>query len=289
MNRTDSAQNRPQLVISPNCGIMYHYISQVFSDHEIIPLADAEGVNTPSLLVYCPPAESVEALSAEAVADYIVSHSPEAVVMISSVSVYGKEEGEMVDESSPTWPSPGAASVMLEAERRLRKACDAKGVNLLILRPVMMFGAEVEGEAARMFAAVVSGRYLHVRGNDARISIVTALDVARAARALAHTDGIYNVADGRPCTRRQLAEAMSANAGRHHRMSTLPLKWAGALSPLALIVPALRPMFGRDALRRSMLTLTFSADKLSGAAGLKMYDTLEVIARTAADYPYEEE
>ena len=72
-------------------------------------------------------------------------------------------------------------------------------------------------------------------------------------------------------------------------MSTLPLKWAGALSPLALIVPALRPMFGRDALRRSMQTLTFSTDKLAGAAGLKMYDTLEVIARTAADYPYEEE
>ena len=100
---------------------------------------------------------------------------------------------------------------------------------------------------------------------------------------------LAKITDGRPCTRRQLAEAMSANAGRHHRMSTLPLKWAGALSPLAIIVPALRPMFGRDALRRSMQTLTFSADKLAAATGLKMYDTLEVIARTATDYPYEEE
>ena len=77
MNRKDSAQNRPQLVISPDCGMMYHYISQVFSDHEIIPLADAGSVDAPSLMVYCPPAESVEASSAEAVADYIVSYSPE--------------------------------------------------------------------------------------------------------------------------------------------------------------------------------------------------------------------
>lgn len=45
-----------------------------------------------------------------------------------------------------------------------------------------MFGNGVGGETLRMFRDAVNGRYIHICGNDARLSIVTAYDVARAIK-----------------------------------------------------------------------------------------------------------
>lgn len=288
MNQSETTSGRPTVLLTAAEGMAAHYLRQAFADCNPLPLQGHEGESAQTLL-HCSQYGAPDTAPTEAAVAWLGKRNALNVVMISSVDVYGKEEGEMVDESSPTWPAAGPGAVMLQAERMMQQVCSERGHRLLILRAATMFGAEMEGEMARMFANVINGRYLHIRGNDARMSVVTALDVARAARALAGSEGIYNVADGHPCTRRELAEAMSANAGRWHRMSTLPLKWAKALSPIAAIVPALRPMLGSEAIRRSMLTLTFSAEKLLNATGLTMHRTIDVIARRSTDYPYEEE
>ena len=102
------------------------------------------------------------------------------------------------------------------------------------------------GEMRRLFDRVVAGKYLHIRENDARLSLVTAHDCAAAVLALAGRSGVYNVSDGRGHRWVDLCEAMSANAGEFKRMPRIPARWATVIK--ALSAP---PHSEGDALRRS--------------------------------------
>lgn len=218
--------------------------------------------------------------------------APGAFTLISCSEVYSDTAGEMVDESRPAWPTSETGSSKIQAEKEAAAWCERHGVPLTILRPATMFGRGMKGWAARMFAEVAGGRYIHVRGNDSRLSVVTALDVARVVAATVGMAGIFNVTDGREPCWLDLAEAMSANTGNPKRMITLPGKWAAVARRTCGWLPAVRasldtsdPLCGRR-----FRTLTFDTSRLRKAIpGWHPYDTLAVLARTAPDYPYEDD
>ena len=147
-----------------------------------------------------------------------------------------------------------------------------------------MFGSGIHGRMAILYNAVVAGRYIHVRGQEGRISLVTACDVARAVRMLWRSGGVYNVTDGRPATWLELAEAMSANHGAMKRMITLPRKWA----ELAVKTGIVKGLLSREVIDERGRTLTYSADKLCQAIDWQPFSTIEVIKRTATGYPYQD-
>ena len=214
---------------------------------------------------------------------------PKAFVYISSVEVYGKTEGENIDETANRWTVNEVGRSKYLAEESVKKFFKDRDTTVTILRPVTMYGRGVKGYAATLFNRVVSGRYVHVRGNDARRSVVLALDVARVIRAVWQIGGEYNVCDGRDRRLIELAEAMSANAGVFKRMIFLPDKWAGFLSGIADRIPPLREIAGSGLLERLSHTLTFSNSRLREASGYEFFDTVEVIARRDKNYPYEDE
>lgn len=303
-------RKRPSMLLTGASGMLGRYVAAAFADHDITALGRGEGndircdlsCEMPGLpdksfdiVVHCAgtrdesTARKVNAEGTGRLLEALTPNPPGAFVLISSTDVYGKESGEDVDESSPTWPSTRFGSSKLDAERMAEKVFKETDTVLTILRTVPMFGSGLSGWAQNMFADVLSGRYLHIRGNDAKISLVTAYDVARSIRAVYAKGGVYNVSDGHPHTWLELAEAMSANAGRHHRMTALPGKWASVLSGPASIFPGLRRMFDRETMRRRSQTLTFSPEKLKAATGIRPHDTVEVIARRDPAYPYEDE
>lgn len=51
---------------------------------------------------------------------------------------------------------------------------------LTVVRPALMFGTGVDGWLLQLFNRVTRGHYVHIRGNEAKVSLVTALDTARA-------------------------------------------------------------------------------------------------------------
>lgn len=59
-----------------------------------------------------------------------------------------------------------------------------------------MFGKEMKGWGQRMAGQVLTGSYFNIRDNDAKVSLVTAYDVARLIPLIAPIGGIYNVSDG---------------------------------------------------------------------------------------------
>ncbi|MDE6022561.1 MAG: NAD(P)-dependent oxidoreductase, partial [Muribaculaceae bacterium] len=170
-----------------------------------------------------------------------LEHNPPAeFVLVSSWEVYSQDSGEDVGESHQLWASTKTGKSKARAEEIAGKWCADRGVRLTVVRPARMFGKGIKGEMASLFNDVVAGRYIHVRGNDARLSLVCASDVAVAIMKLHSKGGVYNVTDGRGAKWIELAEAMSANTGAMKRQTCLPEKWAAAAWKYASWIPAVR-------------------------------------------------
>lgn len=212
---------------------------------------------------------------------------PKWFVYVSSCSVYG-EEGEGVGEETMLAPATEAARSKEKAEREVARWAAENDVILTIIRPARMFGTGVGGDTLRLFNDALNGSFIHIRGNEARTSLVTALDVAKAIAALYPLGGIYNLADGTNPKLKTMVEAMTANAGREKRLTTLPASWAGWLWRLCRWIPAIDRNLRPDVAERRMKTLTIDGSKAAIDAHLRYFNTIEVIARRDSDYPYDE-
>ncbi len=212
---------------------------------------------------------------------------PRELVFVSSWEVYSPDAGEGVGEDHQTWALSKAGQSKALAEKEVTEWCAGHGVLPTIVRPARMFGKGIKGEMAAMYGDVAAGRYIHVRDNHARLSLVCASDVAEAIWQLHSTGGIYNVTDGYGAEWIELADAMSANSGKEKRQTFLPARWAAAAWRLAPWLPAVRSSLAPEVLARRSKTLTFSNEKIRAAApGWRPYRTIDVISRKDPDYPY---
>ncbi|HBC21783.1 MAG TPA: hypothetical protein DC009_06870 [Porphyromonadaceae bacterium] len=215
--------------------------------------------------------------------------APKRVAVISSWQVYPRGTDETAFENSRVSPDTQLGRLCAEAENVIGGAARRAGAALTVLRPAMLFGTGIGGEADEMFRQVISGRYFSLRGVRALRSTVCAFDVARAAVAMLGTEGTFNISDGREHTLSEIAEAMSANTGMHKRTVALPLRWAKILAATLGSLPALCGCWGREALAEKSVSRTVDTSALAQAAPqLTFHDTLEVLSRRDKDYPYQD-
>jgi nucleoside-diphosphate-sugar epimerase len=122
---------------------------------------------------------------------------PKRLVYISSTSVYGQQDGEWVDENAVTEPAEESGRIVLEAESVLR----AKIPAAMILRFAGIYGPK----RLLRLNAVQSGE--PIGGEPDRwlnlIHVVDGVQAVYGAFAHGKLGGIYNVADGHPCRRRE--------------------------------------------------------------------------------------
>jgi len=121
---------------------------------------------------------------------------PAFFVFISSVAVYGRDEGQEISEAHPLNASSAYGKSKIEAELYLRKWCAEFNVHLSILRLPIIAGVNPPGNLGAMIRGIRSGWYFSIDKGQARKSIVHANDVARLIPALYSVDGIYNLTDG---------------------------------------------------------------------------------------------
>lgn len=213
---------------------------------------------------------------------------PKNFVFISSYKVYGEDAGEDITEDTPLFADDEAGRTKARAEEWLREWALKNDVTLTIIRPARMFGNGVHGETSRLFNDAVGGGYIHVRGNDSKTSIVTALDVASGIRKIYDHGGVYNVADGFNPKFIEMMEAMTANAGGKKRMTHLPAAWAAWAWRLLRFFPVIDRHLNPAVVEKRLKTLTLDGTKFADRTGIKYFNTIEVIERIADDYPYEE-
>lgn len=203
---------------------------------------------------------------------------------ISTVNVYGLNPGEDVREDCFLRPDTDYARSKIRAEKMLEKWCGTHSVSLTILRPAITIGPGMHGGMARMAQLIGKGLYMHLRGNQARRSLVMADDVAKAVVLTLGVPGVYNVTDGRGHTMVEIADAMAANVTPGKRLLTIPaafVKW-----PLKLLGRESRL---RCAYRLLTQSATYSSKALQEAVCFDPYDTVEVMARRHLSYPYKEQ
>lgn len=199
---------------------------------------------------------------------------PRHMVYISSVAVYGAREGTLLDEDTPLRPTTAYGKSKAEAEKYLAGWCAGHDVTLSILRPALIIGTGMNGNAAAMARGIDNGYYFHIKGNEARRSVIHAADVALAARLIAPAGGIYNLADDRHPRVHDLAEAIAHRLG-DKRIFTLPGRVFSIAARIGDTIGAIP--FSTDRLRHLTETLTFSNEAIKSVIPFEPRDVTDYL------------
>ena len=148
------------------------------------------------------------------------------VVAVSSTSVYGQSNGELVDESSPTEPMAESGQICLDAERELWKwrATQPAGVTACLIRFAGLYGP---GRMLARAESLRAGTPMSGRG-DAWLNLIHGDDAAALAVAAlerGHDGATYLGVDREPVRRRDFYLELAS------RLNAPPPTFTGVVEP----------------------------------------------------------
>lgn len=121
---------------------------------------------------------------------------PKRFVFISSVAVYGKSSGALLDEKCPLKAKDPYGFSKIQAEGEVLDWSQKYNVMCTILRLPLVYGDNPPGNLKAMIQGIKKGYYFNIAGGEARKSLVRAEDVARFILPASEVGGIYNLSDG---------------------------------------------------------------------------------------------
>jgi nucleoside-diphosphate-sugar epimerase len=160
------------------------------------------------------------------------------LIFVSSALVHGTRSGSQpIAEADPLRPEDAYASSKAQAEFRLRKIVLSTGMELVIVRPPMVYGAGASGNFRRLVRLVRTGVPLPLgRATAPRcfIGIENLADVvARCVSHPAASGKTFLVDDGSPSSTADLVEKISHALGRNIlnlRISPAVVQWLARLA-----------------------------------------------------------
>lgn len=138
------------------------------------------------------------------VLDALQNNPPKAIVFISSVAVYGKETGKMLNEDAPLLATTPYGKSKIMAEELIRNTAFSTDVIKGIVRLPLIAGKDAPGNLGSMIRAIKKGIYFNVAGGKAVRSVVLKNDVAPFLLELGLHGGTYNFTDGRGIAYKEL-------------------------------------------------------------------------------------
>jgi predicted dehydrogenase/nucleoside-diphosphate-sugar epimerase len=231
--------------------------------------------------------EEVAVRGTENVLSAVERHGIRRVVFLSSVAVYGRTEGRIVE----THPRGNGRNHYAHCKIRAEEVCEAfmgRNVPIVILRPSIIYGPYSETWTASFGKRLVSGRWgtLGPQG-DGICNLVYVTDVVQAiyrALTVADVEGeTYNVNGDELITWNEYFVRMNAALGRDGlpQLETRSMVWrARVLAPLRNVAryaltqfgPAISRLHARSPLAASYMSWTESSLKLTPTLDqLKLY------------------
>lgn len=178
-----------------------------------------------------------------------------AFVFISSVAVYGLEEGEDVSESAPLAGNSPYAKSKIEAENMVRNWGKTNVVPVLILRLPLVVGAHnPKGNLATMIRGLNKGFYFRPGDGKAKKSMVLAVDVASLISKLKVVSGTFNLTDGHHPSLAELDTSIAKTMSK--KVKSIP-EWA--LKVIAKIGDVI-PKFPFNTLKLKKMTSSLTFD-----------------------------
>lgn len=190
---------------------------------------------------------------------------PKALIFISSVAVYGRENGVNISEDAPLLAKEPYGLSKIQAEQLVFDWCKRNNVICTILRLPLLAGVNPLGNLGVMIKGIKKGYYFNIAGGKAQKSIVLASDVAKCILKVSEIGGIYNLTDGCHPTFSELSRTISLQLGRKF-VPNLPLFYAKFLAKIGDLIGDKFPI-NSIKLSKIISPLTFDDSKARKAFG----------------------
>lgn len=182
-------------------------------------------------------------------------HPPQRFVFISSVAVYGKSQGHLLNEQTPVLAVDSYGQSKIQAEAEIIDWCRRFDVICTILRLPLIYGENPPGNLQAMIQGIKKGYYFNIAGGQARKSMVRAEDVARFILPASEVGGIYHLTDGQHPSFQELSLLIGQAHGRTW-IPNMPLGLAKIIAKVGDIVGPWFPL-NSDKLLKITSELTF--------------------------------
>lgn len=215
----------------------------------------------------------VNVIGTENLLNSLQANLPESFVFISSVSVYGRIDGNLISEEEPLNAKDPYGISKIQAEKLVKSWCKINNVRLSILRLPLLVGAQPPGNLGSMIKAIRNGYYVNIAGGKARKSMVIAQDVACIIPKAFSTEGTYNLTDGFHPSVSDLSRKIALQLGKHQSIN-IPA-WSAVI--LAKAGDLLGRKFPFNSVKLNKLTsdLTFDDSKARTTLGWAPNPVLE--------------
>ncbi len=190
---------------------------------------------------------------------------PKSIIYISSVSVYGREKGLLINEDEPLLAKDPYGVSKIKAEKIIIEWCKTNNVICTILRLPLVLGENPPGNLKAMIYGIKKGYYFNISGGIARKSMVLASDVAKFILKVAVVGGTYNLTDGYHPNFNELSHCIATQINRNH-VPNIPLFFAMILAFIGDTVGQKFPI-NSNKLNKINSTLTFDDSKAREAFG----------------------
>lgn len=184
---------------------------------------------------------------------------PKSFIFISTVAVYGLDEGENIKEDYPLLGKTPYAKSKILAENFLMEWAKKNNIILAILRLPLIAGPNPPGNLGAMIKGIKSGRYLSIGNADAKKSIVWADDIVGIIPKLCELGGVYNLTDRHHPSFKELENVISTKLGKGKPVG-IPLFFAKILGLTGDLLGARFPI-NSDKLKKITSSLTFDDSK----------------------------
>lgn len=122
--------------------------------------------------------------------------NPKIIILISTVAVYGKEQGEGITEEHPLLGNSPYAKSKRNSEELVIDFGNRNSIKTLVFRLPLIVGQNAPGNLGAISKAIQKGYYFRIGKGEAKKSMVLASDIARAINQWKGEDGIFNLTDG---------------------------------------------------------------------------------------------
>ncbi|OOV18366.1 NAD(P)-dependent oxidoreductase [Flavobacterium sp. LM4] len=184
---------------------------------------------------------------------------PKQFIFISSVSVYGQEIGDNINEDHSLDAKDPYGVSKINAEKIILDWCEENKIICTILRLPLLIGKNPPGNLGAMIRAINEGYYFNIDGGRAHKSMVLAEDVAAFIPKLASIDGVYNLTDGIHPNFYELSKAISKQKNKKLPFN-LPIIIAKCMALVGDLIGVNAPI-NSPKLKRITSNLTFDDTK----------------------------
>lgn len=197
---------------------------------------------------------------------------PKSFIFISSVSVYGAENGTNVDEAQPLLATDSYGLSKIKAEQIVSDWCAKHQVICGILRLPLLVGMNPPGNLGAMIKGIKKGYYFNIAGGTAKKSMVLVEDVASIILKVAEIGGVYNLTDGHHPSFYELSHQIAAQLNRR-KVPNMPNFLASFLSGIGDVMPKFP--INSNKLAKITSDLTFDDSKARAQLGWRPIKVLD--------------